>query len=110
MKALEKAKIFVKNISTSEVAEALIATWCVEFLRARKFGGFNTIQVIAISVLMLGVKTIVQETGRRRYSDKDRAFVMSDKTTQMGTMGSYRNTANSDWRVRHGRRHRQPIY
>ena len=50
----------------SEVAEALIATWCIEFLRVRKVGGFHVVEIIVISALMIGVKAIVVEASKRK--------------------------------------------
>ena len=92
------------RLKKSDVAEALIATWCVEFLRVRKVGGFNVVEIVIISVLMLGVKTIIMEASRRRYSGKGRTFVMSNRTSQMEPVvdGGSSDPA-SGWR---GRTHR----
>ena len=91
----DKLKRVFSNLKSSEVAEALIATWCVEYLRVRRLGGFNVVEIVAISLLMLSVKAIVMEANRRRYSDKDRTFVMSTRRTQMGNVGFRRDPAYS---------------
>lgn len=78
-------RIFSK-INKSEVAEALIATWCIEFLRVRKIGGFNVIEIVVISAVMLGVKAMVIEASRRRYSDKERTFVMPPGSARVEPM------------------------
>ena len=88
------------RMKKSDVAEALIATWCVEFLRVRKVGGFNVVEIVIISCLMLGVKTIIIEASRRRYSgNKNRTYVMSSGPSQMDTMGSEQHAPGaSGWR------------
>jgi len=98
------------RLKKSDIAEALIATWCVEFLRVRKIGGFNVVEIIVISVLMLGVKTIIMEASRRRYSGKGKSFVMSNRTTQMEPVvdGGLPNPT-SGWRGR-THRFRQSLY
>ena len=104
--ALTKVKRVLSNLKSSEVAETLVATWCVEYLRLRRLGGFNTVEIMAISLLMLSVKAIVTEASRRRYSDKDRTFVMSRRNPQMGGMGVYRGSTRTYPRFRgsHGSR------
>jgi hypothetical protein len=107
-----KVRKILSNLKSSEVAEALIATWCVEYLRVRRLGGFNVVEIIAISVLMLSVKAIIMEANRRRYSDKARTFVMSTGTTQMDEMGVHRSPSGSYRRFRRSPdvRRRQPRY
>ena len=102
-----RAKTMFAQLSKSEVAEAMIATWCMEFLRVRKVGGFNVVEVIVVSALMLGVKTIIQEAGRRRGHEGSKSFVMSNRYTQMGRMAPYRDPFSADRRVRRARRDRQ---
>ena len=77
MGAVTKVADKLSNLKKSEVAEALIATWCIEFLRVRKIGGFNVVEIVVISALMLGVKTIVVEAGKRKYHGSKREVVMS---------------------------------
>lgn len=104
--AITKLKGMLSNLKSSEVAEALIATWCVEYLRVRRLGGFNVVEIMAISLLMLSVKAIVTEASRRRYSDTNRTFVMSRRNPQMGGMGVYRGSARTypGFRGSHGPR------
>ena len=71
-------KTTFSHLKSNEVAEALIATWCIEFLRMRKFGGFNVIQLVAISLLMLGVRTIITEARRRKNGGHTRTVVVSN--------------------------------
>ena len=97
----DKLKRVLSNLKSSEVAEALIATWCVEYLRVRRLGGFNVVEIVAISLLMLSVKAIVLEANRRRYNDKARTFVMSTGSTRMGRMGVNQYSTRSH--TRHGR-------
>ena len=106
----DKLKGIFSNLKSSEVAEALIATWCVEYLRVRRLGGFNVVEIVAISLLMLSVKAIVTEAGRRRYNDKTRTFVMSSGTSQVDRMGVRRNTFNPHKRYarRSNVRYRRP--
>lgn len=68
-KTVVSVKSAVTNVAKSDVAETMIATWCIEFLRVRKVGGLNVVQVIVISALMLGVKTILKEADRRKSED-----------------------------------------
>ena len=86
---LTRAKTTVARMKSSEVAEALIATWCIEFLRMRKIGGFNVVEIIVVSALMLGVKTIITEAGRRNSGDTRRSFVMSDELSSMDKVDNY---------------------
>ena len=95
------------RLKTSEVAEALIATWCVEFLRVRKIGGLNVVQIVTISVLMLGVKTIITEASRRRYGGKDKSTVVSNRTTSVESMGIHGNSYVPNQRVRRTRRYQR---
>jgi len=89
----------------SDVAEAMIATWCIEYLRIRKVGGFNVVEIVVISALMLGVKTIVIEAGRRRYSDKGKRFVMPDENTQVEPVGNHRDSTHAHRRSRRNYRY-----
>ena len=91
----DRLKRVLSNLKSSEVAEALVATWCIEYLRVRRLGGFNVVEIMAISILMLGVKAIIMETNRRRYNDKSRTFVMSTEHTQMGKSRVNNYSANS---------------
>ena len=84
--AASKATTAVKNLKKSEVAEALIATWCIEFLRVRRAGGFNVVEIIAISALMMGVKAVVTEASKRKYHDTKRAVVVSGRSAQVGAV------------------------
>jgi hypothetical protein len=83
---ISQVGIRFSRLKKSEVAEALIATWCVEFLRVRKVGGFNVVQIMIISFLMLGVKTVIMEASKRRHNGKSRTYVMSTRTSQMEPM------------------------
>lgn len=84
---ITKAKRAVSRLKTSEVADALVATWCVEYLRARRLGGFNVVEMMAISLLMLSIKAIVLEANRRHHNGKNRTVVVSSWDTQVGEMG-----------------------
>ena len=88
------------RMKKSDVAEALIATWCVEFLRVRKVGGFNVVEIVIISCLMLGVKTIIIEASRRRHGgNKNHTYVMSSGPSQMDPMGSEQHAPRTNrWR------------
>jgi hypothetical protein len=100
-----KLKTILSNLQSSEVAEALVATWCIEYLRVRRLGGFNVVEIMAISALMLGVKAIVMEANRRKYNGKGRTVVVSRRNTQMGEMEIYPDSSNSrPWHGRHGYR------
>lgn len=90
----------LSHMKSSEVAEALIATWCIEFLRVRKVGGFNVVQIVAISALMMGVKAIVMEASRRRYSDQNRTFVVSRRHAPMDPVARRQYPPHSDGRPR----------
>ena len=94
------------HLRKSEVAEAMIATWCIEFLRVRRLGGFHVVEIVVISALMLGVRTIVKEAGRRRDSGKVRTHTMSVRTTQMDSMGIDERTPGSSGRIRRSRRYK----
>lgn len=75
------------NLRKDEIAEALIATWCVEFLRMRRLGSFNVVEIIVVSVLMLGVRTIINEAARRKHGGTtQKSVVVSDRITQVGQM------------------------
>lgn len=81
------------RMKKSEVAEALIAAWCVEYLRVRKVSGFNVVEIIAISALMMGARAVVMETQRRRTDGGQNSVVMSNRTTQVGSMGERKHSA-----------------
>lgn len=66
----------LSHIKANEVAESLIASWCIEYLRARRIGGTNVYQILAISVLMLIVKIIVEES----KNGQTRRVVVSDRS------------------------------
>ena len=103
-----QVKTTFSHLKKSEVAEALIATWCIEFLRVRKLGGFHVVEIVLISVLMLGVKTIVTEAGRRKHNVKTRSYPMSSKATYMEPVAVKRNrvgASNRSRRPRFDRRH-----
>ncbi len=105
--AITQVGTIFTHVKKSDVAEALIATWCIEFLRVRKVGGFNIVEILVISVLMLGVKTIIMEASRRRYGDKNRTYVMSNRSTQMGSMEHQLHAPQSRrWKDQFSRRFR----
>lgn len=89
--ASTRVKQTFSHLKSSEVAEALIATWCVEFLRVRRFGGFNVAQIMTISILMLIVKQIILEASRRNGNGEARV-VVSDWHTSVArrSHGRYR--------------------
>jgi hypothetical protein len=97
-------------VKKSEVAEALIATWCIEFLRVRKIGGLNVVQIVTISILMLGVKTIITEASRRRHGGKDKSIIMSNRFTSMEPVGNHRDSDVSDKWIRRPRRRQRYNY
>ena len=105
-----RASTTFAHVRKSEVAEALIATWCIEFLRVRKIGGLNVVQIVTISILMLGVKTIITEASRRRYGGKDKTLVMSNRYTSMEPVGDHRGSHVSDKWVRRPRRRQRYNY
>jgi hypothetical protein len=88
-----RAAASLAHLKKSEVAEAMIATWCVEFLRVRRFGGFHVVEIVVISVLMLGVKTIVSEASKRKRNATNRSYPMQSRYTQVEPMdiGRYPN-------------------
>ena len=103
----DKIKKIGSNLKSGEVAEALIATWCVEFLRLRRVGGFNVAQIMVISILMLTIKAIIIEASKRK--DNERSVVLSNRNTQMGRMDERQYTAYSHPRYgRYQARHRRP--
>jgi hypothetical protein len=94
------------HLKKAEVAEALIATWCIEYLRVRKIGGYHVIEIVVISVLMLGVKTIVSR--RSKEHGKTNSYPMSNGYTYMEPVASNRNSfraRNRSRRSRFNRRH-----
>lgn len=94
-------------MNKNEVAEVLIATWCVEFLRMRRLGSFNVIEIVVVSALMLGVKVVSSQTGRGRHEGSNRTFIMSDELAPMEFMGNgSRSTASARWRPAGSRRYR----
>ncbi len=93
------------RMKKSEIAEAMIATWCIEFLRIRKVGGFNVVEIVVVSVLMMGVKAIIMEASRRRSNV--RSYTMSVRTTPMDSMGIDKHTADSHWWARRYERYRK---
>lgn len=103
--SFSRARIMFSRLKKSEVAEALIATWCIEFLRVRKIGGFNVVEIVVISALMLGVKTIITEASRRRYSDQGKRFVMSTDVTPMEHVGDHGSTTYTHRRPRRTKRY-----
>ena len=101
LKALAtQAKTTFSRLSNSDVAEAMIATWCVEFLRVRRFGGFHVVEIVVISVLMVGLKYMVTEASRRKRRG-DKSYTMQTEGAQMERMdfGDYRSGTY------HGSRH-----
>jgi len=98
------------HMKKGEVAEALIATWCIEFLRMRQMKSFNVIEMVTVSILMLGVKAVIADTGRRRHEGRNHTFVMSDELSPMDRMGnSKRSTSDSFRRSRGNPRHRRRV-
>jgi hypothetical protein len=85
------------RLSKAEVAEALIATWCIEFLRVRRIGGFNVVQIISVSLLMLIIKQIVFEASRRNAHGKQ-SMEVSRWSTPLEPVGSYQRRTISDRR------------
>jgi hypothetical protein len=103
-----QAKTTFSQLSNSDIAEAMIATWCVEFLRVRRFGGFHVVEIMVISVLMVGLKYMVTEASRRRRRG-DKAYTMQTGATQMESMdfGGYRSgTYHGARRFGRGVRHK----
>jgi len=96
-----RAKSTFKHIKKSEVAEALIATWAIEFLRVRRLGGFHVLEIIVISTLMLGVKAIISEAGRRQHNVRTRSYAMPNKRSRMESV-DFNEYA---FRTRYGPRH-----
>ncbi len=92
------------NMKKSEIAEAMIATWCIEFLRVRKVGGFNVVEIVVVSALMMGVKAIIMEASRRRGNV--RSHTMSIRTTSVDSMGVDTHTVNPNRWTRRFRRYR----
>lgn len=89
-RALTRTKKALSQLSQNDVIEAALATWCIEFLRVRKVGGLNILQIVVVSTLLLGVKTIIVETsGRKKGNAQIRQFVMSAKGPRMESMGNY---------------------
>lgn len=91
------------HMKKSEIAEAMIATWCIEFLRVRRVGGFNVVEIIVVSALMMGVKAIVSEASRRRGNV--RSHTMSIRTTPMDSMGIDERPTHSHRWTRRSRRY-----
>lgn len=95
--ACASAKNVFSHLKKEEVAETLLATWCVEYLRVRRLGGFHVVEIIAVSILMLGIRAIVTEASKRRNNgNKRRTYVVSTGDSQMGSMDQrFRNPADS---------------
>jgi hypothetical protein len=90
--ASTQVKTTLSHLKSSEVAEALIATWCVEFLRVRRVGGFNVAQIMAISILMLVIKQIILEASRRNGNGETRVIVSNwDAPVPRRRYGGYRS-------------------
>lgn len=87
-----RAKTTFTHLKSSDLAEAMIATWCIEFLRVRRFGGFHVVEIIVISVLMVGLKYMVTEASRRRRRGH-KSYEMQTGFAQMERMdfGEYRS-------------------
>ena len=91
------------RLKSSEVAEALIATWCIEFLRMRRMGGFNVVELVVISILMIGVRTIITEASRRKSSGHQGTMVMSNRYSQMEPVGHPHHPVKAGFWDRHWR-------
>ena len=98
-----KIKAAFTYLKRSDIAEALIATWALEFLRVRRLGGFHIVEIIIISTLMLGVKAIVTEAGRRRHNVRNRSYDMPDGYPFMEPMEIGKYTARTSNRSRRSR-------
>ncbi len=101
-----QAKTTFSRLSNSDVAEAMIATWCVEFLRVRRFGGFHVVEIVVISVLMVGLKYMVTEASRRKRRG-DKSYTMQTGRAQMEQLdfGDYgAGTYNGSRRFGRGRK------
>lgn len=75
----------LSHLKSSEVAEALVAAWCMEYLKARRLGGFNIYQIMTISVLMLIVKSIIEH--KKDANEDENSVIVSDRITPMDPMG-----------------------
>ena len=81
------------HLNRKEVTEVILSTWCVEFLRARRYGSFHIGQTVVISILMVGVRLIISETNRRQpNASVDKRIVVSDWRPSMGKGNSDRTS------------------
>lgn len=87
-----QATTIFSHMKKSEIAEALIAAWCVEFLRTRKVRGLNVVEVIAISTLMMGARAVIMEARRRKNGESEHSVVMSNRFTSMDRMAKRQHT------------------
>jgi hypothetical protein len=86
----------LKGLANSETAEVLVTTWAIEFLRLRRYGKFNFGHMVGISVLMLIIRLIIEEAGRRSNGNH-REVVLHGRRSQMESMGNRRNSTRHDW-------------
>lgn len=89
------------KVNKSELAEVIIATWCVEFLRTRRLTGLPVAAIVGISALTVMIKLVAVGTSRGR--DGDETFVVSDWHASMGTPFD-RDARDPHRRVRNHRR------
>ena len=81
------------RMKKSEVAEALIAAWCVEYLRVRKVSGFNVVEIIAVSALMMGARAVVMEAQRRRTDGEGKTVTVSSRITPVDGVAKRQHSA-----------------
>lgn len=96
----------LKRLGKAEVAEALLTTWAIEFLRLRKIGAIRPAEVIVVSLLSVIIKTILNEASRRKKDD--RRIVVSSWASQMEPMGYQRDLFGSRRQYRSRRPKKYP--
>lgn len=76
----------------------------------RRLGSFNVVEIIVVSALMLGIKVINADSGRRRHEGSNKTFVMSDELAPMEFVGKdYRSASGSSRRARGNNRYRRRV-
>lgn len=77
----------LKRLGNAEVAETVLTTFAIEFLRVRKVGGFRPIETITISLLMVVVRVIIAEAGKRGEQNGHGKVVVSRGPPPVEPMG-----------------------
>ena len=98
----------IKRVFDSDLAEMLVTTWAIEFLRLRRHGQFHFTHMILISLLMVIVRALIHEAGRRSDNGPHREIVLRSRRSQMESLGDRRSATGYDRWFKHRGRKRRP--